>query len=167
MLSFITASLGLLALAVPALAATPTSGKTYTISPKGNPNLCVAPQWSHEGALLVLKSCDDNSDIVWEWQNGNQWKNTAANMVFDVKDGGAWNGNKIQVWTGYGYNTNQQFILPNEQIEWAGKNLCLDLTDGRHEVGTTLQLWQCISYNDNQKWSFVDAEEVEECADGQ
>jgi len=167
MFSLATTTLfALLALAVPSLAATPSADKKYTISPKSHPELCVAPEYEHEGALLVLKKCDDNSDIVWQWQGGNQWKNTAANMVMDVKDGGAWNGNKIQVWTGYGYNTNQQFILPNEQMEWAGHNLCLDLTDGRGEAGTTLQLWQCLSYNDNQKWEFVDAEEIEECADG-
>lgn len=102
MFSIFTTALALLALAAPSLAATPAAGKTYTISPKSHPTLCVAPEYGHEGSLLVLKQCDTNSDIVWTWQNGNQWQNTATKMVFDVKDGGAWNGNKIQVWTGYG-----------------------------------------------------------------
>jgi hypothetical protein len=103
MFSIATTTLfAILALVAPTLAASPSSGKTYTISPKSHPELCVAPEYDHEGALLVLKKCDDNSDIVWQWQNGNQWYNTANKMVMDIKDGGSWNGNKIQVWTGYG-----------------------------------------------------------------
>ena len=155
----------LLSLATPSLAATPTDQGLYTISPKKFPNMCLAPVTLTNGAAITVKNCDTSDDIVWQW-TGQGWRNTAANKCFDIRDGATWNGNKFQVWDCFGYNTNQQYILPNEQIQWAGHNFCMDLTDGSGSTGVEMQIWNCFDHNDNQMWELTPAEEVEDC-DGQ
>lgn len=44
------------------------------------------------------------------------------------------------VWECFSYNTNQMYLLPNAQIQWAGQNFCWDLTDGRGEAGNQIQV---------------------------
>jgi hypothetical protein len=98
------ASLLVIALALvatPAFAARPTESGTYTISPRKFPNLCLAPVTPTNGAHLTLKNCDTSDDIVWRW-SGQAWHNLASNKCVDVKDGGRWNGNKLQGESGEG-----------------------------------------------------------------
>jgi hypothetical protein len=97
MFTYITTFIAVLALALPTLtlAARPSEHGTYTISPRKFPNLCLAPATPTNGAPLTLKNCDTSDDIVWQW-SGQSWHNLASNKCVDVKDGGRWNGNKLQ-----------------------------------------------------------------------
>ncbi|WWD20565.1 hypothetical protein CI109_105041 [Kwoniella shandongensis] len=158
---YTTALLSLFSLLPSALAAAPSAGTTYVVSPSGNTDLCIAPRDDWEGSKLVLKDCDED-DTAWEW-TGSQFKNTATNLCVDMTDGGRWSGNKMQVWSCYDYNTNQQYATDGAMIHW--DNFCWDLTDGQHEIGTVVQIWSCFNYNSNQQWTFTEVEEVDDCDD--
>ncbi|EIW69846.1 hypothetical protein M231_00981 [Tremella mesenterica] len=131
---------------------------SYAISPAPFTDLCVAPSSSSEGAQLVLTNCNDDL-VAWTYSAGSL-VNTATNMCLDLTDGGAWSGNKLQVWGCYSWNPNQQWDLSGENIKWDGQNLCMDLTDGDGSDGTVLQVWQCYDGNSNQEWVFTEIEEV-------
>jgi hypothetical protein len=121
------------------------------------------PAGDYDGARLTLADCDSSDEITWTF-DGVSLRNTAVDRCVDVLDGGHWNGNGMQTWDCFSYNTNQMFTPNNGVIQWTNTGMCLDLTDGNGEAGTLLQLWQCYDGNTNQQWSFEDVEEVEDCS---
>jgi hypothetical protein len=132
--------LSLLAVAATVVSAqsAPQTGKTYTISPASDPTLCVVPQGDWNGARLAIEDCDAD-DVAWVF-DGQSLKNTATNKCVDVLDGGHWNGNGLQQWDCFDYNTNQRFSSNSGGIQWLDTGMCLDLTDGRGSPGTLLQV---------------------------
>lgn len=154
-----TAALFSLISLLPSALAGPTAGTTYSVSPNQHPSMCLAPANNWEGADVVLKDCDED-DTTWLW-TGQSFQNTATDLCIDIRDYGAWSGNKAQVWGCFSYNTNQQFTVEESMIHW--DNFCWDLTDGSSSAGTMLQIWSCYSYNDNQQWTLTEIEEVDEC----
>lgn len=150
--------LSLLTLLPSALAAA-VAGTTYNISPASHTSKCVIPQTTDNGAQLVLADCDvDNA--VWEY-TGVGLKNTAANICVDLTNGGAWSGNKLQVWECFDNNANQAWSPTGAEIKWTNHNLCWDLTDGDSADGTPIQVWTCFDHNTNQMWDFLEVEEVD------
>lgn len=154
-----TAALFSLISLLPSALAGPTAGTTYSVSPNQHPSMCLAPANNWEGADVVLKDCDED-DTTWLW-TGQSFQNTATDLCIDIRDYGAWSGNKAQVWGCFSYNTNQQFTVEESMIHW--DKFCWDLTDGSSSAGTMLQIWSCYSYNDNQQWTLTEIEEVDEC----
>lgn len=136
------------------------SGTTYTISPSSHPDYCLAPSSDAEGSDLVLKPCDSSSDIVFTL-DGDELRNTETNMCIDVRDGSDKSGTLLQMWSCYGYNTNQRFDVNGQQVKWVGHDSCLDLKDGLGVDGNQVQLWSCYGHNTNQRWTFTEAEEYE------
>lgn len=133
---------------------------TYTISPSSHPDYCIAPASSDEGADLVLKPCDTASDIVFTF-DGDELRNTETNMCIDVRDGSDQSGTSLQMWSCYGYNTNQRFDVNGQEVKWVGHDRCMDLTDGLGQEGTHTQIWSCYGHNDNQRWTLTEVEEVD------
>jgi endoglucanase len=153
-MSFI-AILALLPLAFGAL----TPGVTYTISPSSHPDYCLGPASATEGADLVLKKCDGNSDIVFTL-DGDNLKNTETNMCIDIRAGENQSGTLAQMWSCYD-GPNQLFDVVGDEMKWIGRDKCLDLKDGEGMDGAGVQIWACYSHNTNQKWTFTEAEEVD------
>ena len=153
-MSFI-AILALLPLAFGAL----TPGVTYTISPSSHPDYCLGPASATQGADLVLKKCDGNSDIVFTL-DGDNLKNTETNMCIDIRAGENQSGTLAQMWSCYD-GPNQLFDVVGDEMKWIGRDKCLDLKDGEGIDGNGVQIWACYSHNTNQKWTFTEAEEVD------
>lgn len=141
-----------------------SAGTTYTISPSSHPDYCLAPSSATEGAELVLKPCDTASDIVFTL-DGDELRNTETNMCIDVRDGNDRSGTLLQMWSCYGYNTNQRFDVNGEEVKWVGRDRCLDLKDGLGQEGNEVQIWSCYGHNTNQRWTFTEAEEIDGDAD--
>ncbi|EAU82577.2 hypothetical protein CC1G_12996 [Coprinopsis cinerea okayama7 len=87
----------------------------------------------------------------------------ATDKCLDVTDGVVADGVKVQVWTCFDGNQNQQWghwlpnavSIPRDHITWKPFWwLCVDLTDGSNANGTPIQLWACNYQNPNQSPSF-------------
>ncbi|KAF8989819.1 ricin B lectin domain-containing protein [Cyathus striatus] len=140
------------------------NGQNYLIKSSLDTSKCVTTSSNNDGAPLQIRVCDGRHDYP-----GQKWFFDSANLVsvgtnkcIDVKDGVVANGVKLQTWTCYGGNTNQQslhwtssgfLVYPEDHIIWlANPWLCMDLTDGNLNDGTTVQMWSCDYPNPNQKW---------------
>ncbi|MEO2215649.1 RICIN domain-containing protein [Chromobacterium vaccinii] len=71
----------------------------------------------------------------------------------DVSGGGTANGTNVQMWQCQPGNGNQQWILSQGRIIWAGTSKCLDVSGGGTANGTNVQIWDCQAGNRNQQWS--------------
>lgn len=146
--------------------------KTYTLSPAGFPDLCLAPAGDVNGAGLTVKSCDEDSVVFKYSTKSGKLKNTGNNLCIDVKDGKKKNGTPAQLWGCYTCNKNQVFdfhgTTANNTVQWTGSPYCLDLTDGEGCEGTPVQLWRCVPGNTNQLWTVTEVheEQCDEASDG-
>ncbi|KAF5338247.1 hypothetical protein D9758_012833 [Tetrapyrgos nigripes] len=115
---------------------------------------CLTPSSNADNAAVTIGSCNANAaSQQWTISNGNL---KVFGKCLDVTNGQDVNGVKMQIYTCYQGNTNQQFRYSDNHIAWLGPNgyaKCLDLTDGNTNDGNPIQLWDCSSNNQNQIWT--------------
>ncbi|KAJ7884976.1 ricin B lectin domain-containing protein [Mycena leptocephala] len=75
-----------------------------------------------------------------------------GNKCLDVTGGATADGTKMQIWTCTGGDTNRQWTISGNSIQWSGHSSCLDLTDGSVANNNTMQIWACTG-GINQKWT--------------
>jgi len=125
--------------------------------------LCISAAGNYDGAPLVIKTCDyRHGNPLQKWQFiGSTMQAVGTSKCIDVKDGLSADGSRVQVWTCFDGNGNQQFrhwvgeflVVPEDHISWMlNPNQCLDNTDGQLVDGNPIQIWGCYYPNPNQKW---------------
>ncbi|KAF9257675.1 glycoside hydrolase/deacetylase [Marasmius fiardii PR-910] len=130
----------------------PTGGQV--IHPNGNTGVCLSAASNSDGAVVQLESCSGDASQSWTVNGSNL--QIFGNKCLDVTNGNASNGNKMQIWTCAGGNTNQMWNVNGGAISWIGQPFCLDNTDGSFANGNPTQIWQCTG-GPNQQWQFVNA----------
>lgn len=144
---------------------TPPTGPTPTahlIHPVKGPDSCLAAVKNSDNAQVVIEDCDGSDSQSWTI-NGDGTLKVFGNKCLDVPNGSTTIGQKLQIYTCFAGNTNQQFKLtagetfPNNvvsnRIVWSKHtNECLDLTDSNLTNGAQMQLWTCSSTTNNQYW---------------
>ncbi|KAJ7191507.1 ricin B lectin domain-containing protein, partial [Mycena pura] len=123
---------------------------------------CVGAASNADGAPVVLLGCGvgnagpnfPNGNFTWDapFAPLTGTIKTFDNKCLDVTNGDDADGVKLQIWTCAAGNTNQQFTIHQQTIEWKGTGKCLDLTNGNSTIGNPIQIWDCIAGNTNQVW---------------
>jgi hypothetical protein len=111
-------------------------------------DFCVTAELTN-GAPVVMAACNSANvtGVTWSFDTASgasapiKLTRNGVTKCLDVKDGLNNNGQKLQVWTCYEGNQNQQFRISTDDtdavIQWArNPDKCLDLTDGREAAGT-------------------------------
>lgn len=116
-----------------------------------------------ERVVDVAASLNQNGNKVHMWDpNGTaaqkfvktacgqiKWADT--NKCLDVKGGGDFNGNMLQIWDCSCNNKNQKFEATSfGGLKWTGSNKCIDVAGGGRDKGTLLHMWDCMPENINQ-----------------
>ncbi|KAH8798003.1 ricin B lectin domain-containing protein [Flagelloscypha sp. PMI_526] len=123
-----------------------------------------APDTLANGTHITIQPCGSGTGAYpydgqyWRF-NGNTIQQRG--MCVDVTSGTNADGTKLQAWTCFSGNTNQQFnnvggdllYYPSARFTWVGKGKCIDLTGGSTTAGNQLQVWTCNSANTNQGWT--------------
>jgi len=122
------------------------------ISPGRDGNSCLTAASNADNALVTITPCSDSAAQAWTVSGGSV--KIFGNKCLDVPNGSTTNGVKMQIYTCFAGNTNQQFtVTADERIAWTNKGECLDLTNGSTSPGTPAQLWACTDGNENQVWT--------------
>ncbi|KAH8801230.1 ricin B lectin domain-containing protein [Flagelloscypha sp. PMI_526] len=135
----------------------------------GGPGNCVTMEGATTGGDTVtngthisIETCNVHGQYEGQLWVFSGYSITHGNSVcVDVTGGVNADGTKLQAWTCFNGNTNQEFsniggdllYYPDARFTWVGKNKCIDLTDGSVAAGNQLQVWTCNSANTNQKWT--------------
>ncbi|KAG7087977.1 hypothetical protein E1B28_012017 [Marasmius oreades] len=124
---------------------------------------CVSASSKSSGSSVVIHDCYTGDASRYNWEVSTAPPPTAPgpiklfgeNLCIDVKDGVNTDGTKLQLWTCFAGNSNQQFVSLNYErvYQWAGTNKCIDLTNGDFTDGNQLQIWTCDLNNQNQWFS--------------
>ncbi|KAK7460690.1 hypothetical protein VKT23_009405 [Stygiomarasmius scandens] len=131
------------------------SGGSVTLHPDRDQTKCLDAASNVDGAAVTIGDCFNTASQQWSFSGGSI--KIFGNKCLDVIDGVEENGTKLQIWTCYDENTNQQFNAWDDHIAWAHRGLCLDLIDGNTAGGTFVQIWECSRRNPNQIWHWQDS----------
>jgi peptidoglycan/xylan/chitin deacetylase (PgdA/CDA1 family) len=130
---------------------TDTTGKS--IRPGNAGGQCLTASNS-DGGAVTIQGCTGADNQKWSYTGGAL--RIFGNQCLDVPSGNTTPGQKLQTWTCYGGNTNQQWYVTGDQrIAWTNHGECMDLTDGNTSSGNLIQVWTCTDRNANQVWNFV------------
>jgi len=119
---------------------------------------CIAAGNSGNGAAVTIQNCAAPSvnSVTWaipaDGQTGTI-STSGGEQCLDVTNGVNADGTKLQTWACTPGDTNQQFSVTGEQIEWVGTSKCVDLTNGNSTSGNPIQIWDCTG-GPNQQWDF-------------
>ncbi|KAM6503981.1 carbohydrate-binding module family 13 protein [Amanita muscaria] len=85
---------------------------------------------NNDGALVTIQTCTGGASQTWVFTNGEV--RVFGNKCLDVTNGGNYDGNKLQIWTCYNGDTNQQWYYDiwSNQLSWTNHGKCADLTTG-------------------------------------
>jgi len=117
--------------------------------------MCLTAGADNNQAAVVIEPCLGYSNQLWTYSGGSL--HVFDSMCLDVTNGSTADGNKLQVYTCYPGNTNQQFyVTTDNRIAWTNHGECVDLTNGLTSAGNLIQMWACTDGNTNQVW-YIDS----------
>ncbi|KAF7364653.1 hypothetical protein MVEN_00334800 [Mycena venus] len=140
-----------------------TQPKSFSISLKKNPSLCVAGSSSTAGAPVVIDTCNPGSttQTFTDPKNNSNGLMMMFGMCVSLNSNVPSSGDKLVLAPCITNNSTQEWNHENEVLvkNLALPHLCLDLTDGNTTPGNQLQVWDCSSEastgafeNTNQEW---------------
>ncbi|KAH8831476.1 ricin B lectin domain-containing protein [Flagelloscypha sp. PMI_526] len=140
------------------------AGSFYIEVPHSGDGLgnCITSTNTNDGSKVIVSGCDGRHGFPnqkWVF-DGDHLKQVDSELCLDVTDGKNEDGTKLQAWTCFAENTNQQFVhaggaflrFPLDRLQWQATDKCVDLTDGSTTAGNQLQVWECNDQNTNQNW---------------
>ncbi|KAJ7858984.1 ricin B lectin domain-containing protein [Mycena leptocephala] len=142
-----------------------TTPKSFAISPKKNPALCVAASASAANATVVIEPCSPGSALqTWSDPTGRGNVMLGDNLCMSPA-GSISPGTKLVLSPCVGNNLAQQWghetgVIDNRAVtDFA---FVLDLTDGNETPGNQLQIWSGPIFNGttnniNQNWIVTDS----------
>ncbi|KAJ7916052.1 ricin B lectin domain-containing protein [Mycena leptocephala] len=142
-----------------------TTPKSFTISPKKNPALCVAASASAANATVVIEPCSPGSALqTWSDPTGRGNVMLDDNLCMSPA-GSISSGTKLILSPCVANNLAQQWghetgVIDNRAVtDFA---FVLDLTDGNETPGNQLQIWtgpifNGMTNNINQNWIVTDS----------
>jgi len=132
----------------------PPPAKGNQIQPGSASSECLTVAGNTDNAAVTIEKCDGSATQAWTVTGGTV--QIFGNKCLDVPNGSTTNGVKMQIYTCFAGNTNQQFtVTGDKRIAWTNKGECLDLTDGNVNPGTAAQMWKCTDNDNNQVWNIV------------
>ncbi|KAJ6492194.1 hypothetical protein C8R45DRAFT_1212971 [Mycena sanguinolenta] len=129
----------------------PTATGTY-FHPSADSTKCLAAASNADGAAVEIEDCVSagSTSQAWTYTNGNL--QIFGNKCLDVTNGNTASGTLMQIWTCTAQDTNQEWTLAGNTIQWSGTSNCLDLTNGATTDGNIMQIWSCTG-GSNQVWT--------------
>ncbi|KIL59005.1 carbohydrate-binding module family 13 protein [Amanita muscaria Koide BX008] len=100
-------SAGVLLLSYRAHCQTPAFIGNLLLQPALNSGKCMTAASNNDGALVTIQTCTGGASQTWVFTNGEV--RVFGNKCLDVTNGGNYDGNKLQIWTCYDGDTNQQW----------------------------------------------------------
>lgn len=140
----------LLAAGAGALAASPASAATGTITGLGGKCLDVAGASSANGAAVQLYDC--NGTAAQQWTVGTDGTIRALGKCLDVTGSSTANGAKLQLWDCTGAANQKWSVSAARDIVGTQADKCADVTGNTSANGTRVQIWTCTGAA-NQKWT--------------
>jgi len=143
------ATLGALAVAVPALAA--SSGEINAVG--AGKCLDVPGGSTTAGTQLDIWTCGGGSNQIWTASSGQLTVYSGGSqMCLDANSNRTTPGTKVDIWSCNG-GANQQWTLnANGTITGVQSGLCLDVTSASTANGALVELWTCNG-GSNQQWA--------------
>ncbi|KAF8636151.1 hypothetical protein AX17_003754 [Amanita inopinata Kibby_2008] len=128
----------------------PFTGKLL-IEPGLNNGKCLTAAYNGNGAAVTIQGCTGSDSQNWVFSGGRVI--VFGNKCLDVTSGNNVDGNKLQIWTCYSGNANQQWYYTGDnRLSWTNHGKCMDLTGGNQSDGNRIQIWSCTYKNPNQIW---------------
>ncbi|MEV3859997.1 lectin [Streptomyces sp. NPDC050095] len=140
----------LLAASAGALAATPASAATGTITGLGGKCLDVAAANSANGTAVQLYDC--NGTAAQQWTVGTDGTIRALGKCLDVTGNSTANGARLQLWDCAGSANQKWTVSAGRDLVGQQSGKCADVTGNTSANGTPIQIWSCTGAA-NQKWT--------------
>ncbi|KAF7358746.1 hypothetical protein MSAN_01213600 [Mycena sanguinolenta] len=129
----------------------PTATGTY-IHPTADSTKCLTAASNADGAAVEIEDCVSAGSTSQAWTYTNENLQIFGNKCLDVTNGNTASGTPMQIWTCTAGDTNQEWTLAGNTIQWSGTSNCLDLTNGATTDGNIMQIWSCTN-GPNQAWT--------------
>ncbi|WP_394435742.1 lectin [Streptomyces sp. SGAir0957] len=133
-----------------ALAASPASAATGTITGLAGKCLDVAAASSANGAAVQLYDC--NGTAAQQWTVGSNGTIRALGKCLDVKDNATADGARLQLWDCAGSANQKWTVSAARDLVGQQSGKCADVTGNTSANGTPVQIWSCTGAA-NQKWT--------------
>ncbi|GAA2341943.1 lectin [Streptomyces kunmingensis] len=140
----------LLAGSAGALAATPASAATGTITGLAGKCLDVAGASSANGTAVQLYDC--NGTTAQQWTVGSDGTIRALGKCLDVTGNSTADGARLQLWDCAGSANQKWSVSAARDLVGRQSGKCADVTGNTSANGTPVQIWSCTGAA-NQKWT--------------
>jgi len=146
----VAATLGALAVAVPAMAA--SSGEVHAVG--ATKCLDVPGSSTTQGTQLDIWDCNGGPNQIWTGTSSGQLTvyTGSSQMCMDASANRTSPGTKVDIWPCNGGANQQWNINANGTITGVQSGLCLDVTGASTADGALAELWTCNS-GANQNWA--------------
>jgi endo-1,4-beta-xylanase len=144
------ATLGALAVAVPAMA--DTSGEVHAVG--SGKCLDVPGSSTAPGTQLDISDCSGGAGQIWTGTSSGQLTvySGGSQMCLDAFGGQTAPGTKVEIWSCNGGANQQWAVNSNGTITGVQSGLCLDVTGASTASGALVELWTCNG-GSNQQWT--------------
>jgi len=124
------------------------------IHPGLNTSMCLSASSNINGAAVDIEPCVAVAESQ-QWTVGSTISAFGGTMCLDVTNGNGIDGDLMQIWECTAGDTNQEWTVSGETIQWTDTSFCLDLTNGITTNGNIVQIWGCTD-GPNQQWTITE-----------